>query len=247
MRWRIVYRQSDGTLSSRRGFTSRTAAATARRKLVESIDRGEVKVSREDFETFWNRFVATGALHDGWLPSGSHVARSQAPPPVLRRDALSKIDEDRVREWLALMVEIVEAGELAPKTINNARTCLSVAFNEAVRRGLMARNPCANVAALPLDPHEVEYLRLAEIGPYLDTCVFHHRALGEFLIGTGSRVSEAVAIRWTDVDLEHGVVRIYRQPARDSYHGVPRGTPLADDGPTATRHERAARAFPRRS
>jgi hypothetical protein len=33
VRWRILYRQSDGTLSSKRGFTSRTAAVTARRKL----------------------------------------------------------------------------------------------------------------------------------------------------------------------------------------------------------------------
>ena len=35
VRWRIVFRQSDGALSSRRGFTSRTAASTARRRLQE--------------------------------------------------------------------------------------------------------------------------------------------------------------------------------------------------------------------
>jgi hypothetical protein len=42
--------------------------------------------------------------------------------------SMSKIDEERVREWLGAMVELVEAGELAPKTVNNARTCLSVAL-----------------------------------------------------------------------------------------------------------------------
>jgi hypothetical protein len=31
VRWRVAYRQSDGSLSSRRGFTSRGAAVTARR------------------------------------------------------------------------------------------------------------------------------------------------------------------------------------------------------------------------
>jgi hypothetical protein len=56
-RYRCVFRQSDGTLSTRRGFTSRRAAATARRRLVESIERGEVKVARETFETFWLRLL----------------------------------------------------------------------------------------------------------------------------------------------------------------------------------------------
>ena len=56
-RYRFVFRQSDGTLSTRPGFTSRRAAATARRRLVESIERGEVKVARETFETFWLRLL----------------------------------------------------------------------------------------------------------------------------------------------------------------------------------------------
>ena len=85
VRWRIVFRQSDGTLSSRRGFTSRTTAATARRRLQESVDRGEVKVSREDFATFWTP-IGSGPprLHDLRLASRSRYPWSQAPAPVLR-------------------------------------------------------------------------------------------------------------------------------------------------------------------
>jgi hypothetical protein len=56
-RYRFVFRQSDGALSTRRGFTSQRAAATARRRLVESIERGEVKVARETFESFWLRVL----------------------------------------------------------------------------------------------------------------------------------------------------------------------------------------------
>jgi hypothetical protein len=56
-RYRFVFRQSDGALSTRRGFTSRRAAATARRRLVESIERDEVKVARETFESFWLRVL----------------------------------------------------------------------------------------------------------------------------------------------------------------------------------------------
>ncbi len=56
-RYRFVFRQSDGALSTRRGFTSRRAAATARRRLVESIERGELKVARKTFEEFWERLL----------------------------------------------------------------------------------------------------------------------------------------------------------------------------------------------
>jgi hypothetical protein len=54
-RYRVSFRQSDGSLSTRRGFASRRAATIARRRLVESIERGEVKVARETFGTFWLR------------------------------------------------------------------------------------------------------------------------------------------------------------------------------------------------
>ena len=43
---------------------------------------------------------------------------------------------------------------ISAKTVNNARTCLSVALNEAARRGLIARNPCSAVPALPVDRHD---------------------------------------------------------------------------------------------
>lgn len=80
----------------------------------------------------------------------------------------------------------------------------------------MVRNPCVGVPALPLDREEIEYLRLAEIEPYLGACADYYTPLAEFLVGTGARVSEAVATRWSDLDLDQLVVRIYRQRARAS-------------------------------
>jgi hypothetical protein len=39
MRWRIVFRQSDGSLTTRRGFESRGAAVAARGARVELVGR----------------------------------------------------------------------------------------------------------------------------------------------------------------------------------------------------------------
>jgi integrase len=41
-----------------------------------------------------------------------------------------------------------------------------------------------------------------------------YRPLAELLIGTGARISEALALTWPDIDLEQGIVRVQRQRAR---------------------------------
>ena len=46
-------------------------------------------------------------------------------------------------------------------------TCLTVALNEAVRQGLVPRNPCLGVPALPAERQELEYLRMHENGAEL--------------------------------------------------------------------------------
>jgi integrase len=112
------------------------------------------------------------------------------------------------------MAELVADGALSAKTVNNARTCLSMTLGEAVRRRHLPVNPCRYVPELPVERTEIDYLRLDEIDRYLDACADRYRALAEFLIGTGARISEALAACWPDVDLDAGVVRISRQRAR---------------------------------
>lgn len=94
-------------------------------------------------------------------------------------------------------------------------------LGEAVRRRHIAMNPCRWVPELPVARVEIDYLRLAEIEPYLHACADFYRPLAEFLIGTGTRISEALAVRWPDLDLDAGVVRIARQRARDGVSTAP--------------------------
>ena len=86
-RWRFAFRQSDGAMSSRRGFLSPRAAATTKRRLEESIRRGELRVARDSFATWWATFLAdrrpyvsSGTLQD-------YETHGQATAAVLRRAA----------------------------------------------------------------------------------------------------------------------------------------------------------------
>jgi hypothetical protein len=80
LRWRFVFRHSDGTLSSRRGFANRSEAMAARRRLLEEIRRGEVRISRESFETFWHR-----VLRDSGTAFHAVIGASVIRPPATRR------------------------------------------------------------------------------------------------------------------------------------------------------------------
>jgi hypothetical protein len=61
-RWRFVFRQSDGRLTSRRGFTSRSVAAAARAIAVEEVRRGDVRAIRDTFGEFWAKVLSGPSL-----------------------------------------------------------------------------------------------------------------------------------------------------------------------------------------
>jgi hypothetical protein len=85
-----------------------------------------------------------------------------------------------VRAWLADMAELVDAGEVGPKTINNALTVFSVCMGMAADDGLIAANPCLRVKHLPVATREMDFLRLEEIPRYLDACPTYYRPLRAF-------------------------------------------------------------------
>lgn len=225
-RYGFKFRQSDGTSSTRRGYASRPAARKAKQKLEESIRRGEVKVARESFEAFWTKLLAERKPYltkGGYEDMETHGRLRLLP--FFGPHRLSTIDEDLVRAWLTRMVALTASTDpskrIAPKTVNNARTWLSVALGEAVRKKLLPSNPCEWVKPLPVEKVEIDYLKLAEIDHYLQACPDYYRALAEFLIGSGARISEAIRVRWDDLEPDRSLVQIYRQRARRADNSAP--------------------------
>ena len=203
LRWRFVYRRSDGTQTTKRGFMSERAARDARRRLVEQVERGEVHHTKETFGDYWERWLARRRpyLEPGtW--NGYEIAGRKRLVPAFGGLSLGELSVDVIREFIAELAEEVEAGELAAKTVNNALGTLVVCLNSAVDDGLLAVNPALRVQRLPPAHIERDYLRLDEIPRYLDACSDVYRPLAELLIGSGLRISEALALRVGDLELE---------------------------------------------
>jgi integrase len=95
---------------------------------------------------------------------------------------------------------------------------LVVCLNDAVEDGLIVANPALRVQRLPPAHIEREYLRLNEIPHYLDACTEIYRPLAELLIGSGLRISEALALRVGDLELEdtRGAIVVYRSSKGDA-------------------------------
>jgi integrase len=218
-RWRCAVRRSDGSFTSKRGFTSKKAAIDARRRLTERQERGEVRHTRETFGAFWARWLERRKpyLEPGTWDAYERDGRLRLLP-ALGSVALGKLDVEHVRGLLDELIEALEAEELSAKTINNTLGTLVVCLNAAVEDELIVANPALRVPRLPPGHVEREYLRLAEIPVYLDSCSDLYRPLAELLIGSGLRISEALALRVGDIELESsgGVIVVYRSRKRDS-------------------------------
>ncbi|MBV9819129.1 MAG: tyrosine-type recombinase/integrase family protein [Solirubrobacterales bacterium] len=213
VRWRLLYRRSDGTQTTKRGFASERAARDARRQLIEQVERGELKHTKETFADYWQRWLDRRRpyLESGtW--SGYEIAGRTRLVPTFGRLPLGELSVDAIRDFVAELAGDVEAGELAAKTVNNALGILVVCLNSAVEDGVLAVNPALRVQRLPPAHIEREYLRLDEIPRYLDSCSGVYRPLAELLIGSGLRISEALALRIGDLDLEdtRGAIIVYR-------------------------------------
>jgi integrase len=213
MRWRFVARRSDGSQTSKRGFTSERAAADAKRRYIEQIERREVVHTVETFGSYWARWLQR---RRPYLEPGTWAAYEidgrKRLLPAFADVRLGSLSVDHIRAFVADQAEAVEAGERAPKTVNNTLATLVVCLNDALEDGLIVANPALRVDRLPAAHVEREYLRLHEIPIYVDSCSKVYQPLAETLIGSGLRISEALALQISDLELDKsgGAIVVYR-------------------------------------
>ena len=116
-------------------------------------------------------------------------------------------------------VERIEAQKqpkgLSAKTVRNIHQIISSALKLANEQRLIARNP-ADGCALPKAEHkEMQTLPVEQLTSFLreakDSGVF---ALYYIDLTTGLRRGELLGLKWTDIDLEKGDLRVQRQIGR---------------------------------
>jgi integrase len=112
-------------------------------------------------------------------------------------------------------------GPLAPATVGQVHRTLRRALNDAVRWGLLDRNPVVDSKLPRSSAAELTVWTPSEVAKFLEfTRDDRLGVLWEFALHTGLRRGELAGLRWRDVDLSSGKVSIVVQRTTDGYRVV---------------------------
>lgn len=117
---------------------------------------------------------------------------------------LTALTRDDIARWIVAMQEEGASG----KTIANKHGFLAGALNAAVRDGKLKANPCEGNRLPRWDREEMVFLERDEFRLLLSEVPEYWRPLVEFLVASGTRWSEATALKPAAVDPVAGTVRI---------------------------------------
>lgn len=195
-------------------------------KLAEA--RGEIGIrlpERIGFRDLVAKFLKHVEDHKapGTLEYYTYHCRANLVPFLLDRPA-HQITREDVEAYVAK-----RRSEVHPRTANKELTTLRTVLAFGIRAGHLRENPAAGVAKLRSSKkREIRFLDAVEIDRFLEHCPARLYPLFLVAFDTGARKSELFNLRWEDVDLKRGVLRIQSRGDFETKNYKSRAVPLTE-------------------
>jgi integrase len=220
-RYAVVYRDRQGR-QHKRSAPSFAEARLLKAALTADVARGEhSSASRITLAEYLPEWLSTYA---GRTSRGVRVQTKLEYQQDLERHALpffgrTRLAEIEPRDIKRFIATLIDEG-LCSSSVRRRLAPLRALLATAVEDGLIRANPAAGVR-VPRSPSDrIDQQRKAlgrdELRRLLCELPPEWRLFVEFLVHTGLRFSEAIGVRWDDVDVEQG--RLYVR--RRLYRGV---------------------------
>lgn len=215
--WEARYTSPDGR---QRSVYAKTEAEVTKklRGALHELDTGAwrepSKMTVEQWAELW--------LRDGTPHISARTVKTYADfirlhvLPVIGRMQLSKVLPLHVRRVIGAMGE----KDLAPRTLKHCQGIMSAMFNGAIDAGLIRENPAKGVKTPRNVPGPLTIVDRDMIQSFIAAANedVNGRAV-IFLLLTGLRASEERGLKWDDIDLDAGTMRIQRQLPLKVYKG----------------------------
>ena len=207
------------------GFRTKRSAEAARAELVSAANRGEYVASSKQ--------ALGNYLTDVWLPTirgsvrGTTYARYEG---IVRTQIMPRIGSSPLQELEApsvnlLYQELLHSGRVdgsggfAPNSVRNIHVVLHKSLADAVRWGILRRNP-ADYAdpPRPRQMSEMSVWSADQVRQFLAaTQGTRLHAVWALAVLTGLRRGELLGLRWSDVNLSERFLSVRRAVASANY------------------------------
>jgi integrase len=159
----------------------------------------------------------------GWLDGADHLGgktreryralAEQQIIPHIGGVILQKLRPVHVADWHATILKSggKDGAPLSARTVGHAHRLLHTVLARAASLEIVARNVAGMVRPPKVDAEEVEILTAADVGDVLAKLTGHRLfPIAVLALGTGVRRGEMCELRWGDVDMDSGVLRVER-------------------------------------
>ncbi|WP_432980979.1 tyrosine-type recombinase/integrase [Dactylosporangium sp. CA-233914] len=191
------------------------------RKLERDRDNATVRKpgqrwTVEKWLTHWVENIAAPAVRENTI-AGYRVAVNRHLIPGLGAHRLDRLEPEHLEKLYAAMVRRGSK----PATAHQAHRTLRTALNEAVRRGHITRNPATFAKTPRVADEEIEPYTVEEVRKLLDQAATRRNsARWAIALSLGLRQSEALGLKWSDVNLDEGTLTVRRGRLRPRWdHG----------------------------
>ncbi|GGU24143.1 tyrosine-type recombinase/integrase [Streptomyces violascens] len=191
------------------------------RELEKQRDAGKVRKPGRPWTVkawllHWVEEIAKPSVRENTY-AGYEVAVRVHLVPGVGAHRLDKLEPEHLERFYTKML----ANGSKPATAHQAHRTIRTALNHAMRRGHVTRNVASLAVPPRIEDEEVEPYDIEEVQRLLsEAAKLRNSARWSIALALGLRQGEALGLRWSDVDLEAGVLRVRKNRLRPKYlHG----------------------------